>query len=82
MLYACYRIIFPKYISICKEGGFYTLDEKFFTPEEVAVILKRTPNSVKRLLRIGVIKGFKLTGRSWRVKESDLQDFIEKRMVR
>ena len=60
------------------KGGKYTLGEKIFTVEEAAEILRLTPLRVKRLLQMKKIKGFKATGeRLWRIKESDLQEFID-----
>ena len=47
-----------------------------YTPEEIAEILKVEPDTIRRYLRDGKLKGFKV-GNHWRIKEEDLQEFIE-----
>ena len=49
--------------------------ENVYTPAEVADILKVSVETVKRHLREGTLKGFKV-GTRWRVKESDLKEFM------
>lgn len=49
--------------------------KELYTPEEVADILKINPHTVRQYLRDDKLKGFKI-GRSWRVKEEDLKEFI------
>jgi acetyl-CoA synthetase len=51
--------------------------EKVYTPHEVAMALKIKVRTVMELLRTGRLRGGKV-GRLWRVRESDLQAFIEK----
>jgi len=51
--------------------------QKLYTPEEVAAVLKVKPRTVMEWLRKGKLKGVKIGGKLWRIKESDLQTFIE-----
>lgn len=50
--------------------------EKLLTPDEVAEKLAVKVRSVNEWLRTGKLKGVKV-GRLWRVKEEDLEAFIE-----
>ena len=47
----------------------------FYTPEEVAKMLKVEENTLRIWLREGKIKGCKI-GSFWRIKEEDLKEFI------
>lgn len=51
--------------------------EKNYTTKQVSEILQISEWSVRRYLREGHLKGFRLSGRWWRIKESDLHQFIE-----
>ena len=51
--------------------------EKLLTVEEVSAILRLDPQSVRMNLRAGAIKAFRLNAGGWRVKEKDLEKFIE-----
>lgn len=51
------------------------MTDKLLTPEEVAERLVLSPNTIRTWLRTGKIKGIK-AGRLWRIKESDLQEFL------
>lgn len=52
--------------------------DKLFTPEEVAEVLKLSVITVKKWLRSGKLKGVKIGSRGdWRVKEIDLEKFIQ-----
>lgn len=51
--------------------------ERIFTPDEVAERLKVSVKAVKDWLRAGKLKGVK-AGRLWRVRERDLEAFLEK----
>ncbi len=53
------------------------IEEKFYSPKEVAEILGITQRTMQEWLRKRKIKGTKL-GKLWRVKESELQKFIKK----
>lgn len=46
------------------------------TPGEVAETLKVSPETIRRFLREGEMKGIKV-GRHWRIKEEDLKDYID-----
>jgi excisionase family DNA binding protein len=48
-----------------------------FTPEQVAEKLSVSPKTVKDWLRSGKLRGVKV-GRLWRVRERDLEAFLEK----
>jgi len=50
--------------------------EVVYTVEEVAGLLKVAPQTVRRYLVAGKMKGFKI-GKDWRITESDLQTFVE-----
>jgi len=50
--------------------------EQLLSPEEVAKRLAISPKTVRDYLRAGRIKGMKL-GRLWRVRESDLQQYLK-----
>jgi excisionase family DNA binding protein len=54
--------------------------EKYLSPEEIAEKLGIVPATVREWLRKGELKGLKL-GRLWRVKESDLQAFLESKGI-
>jgi len=46
------------------------------TPEEVAECLVVSPKSIREWLRIGKLKGVKV-GKLWRIRERDLEAFLE-----
>lgn len=56
------------------------LDEKFYTTDQVANILQVHPFTILKFIKAGKLKGIKL-GRVYRIKESDVQEFIEDRMT-
>ena len=49
--------------------------EKYYSTEDVAEILGFKEKTVREWLRTGKLKGKKV-GRLWRVKECDLEEFI------
>ncbi len=53
-------------------------DEKFYTIKEVAELLKVSDGAVRKWLKSGKLKGIKL-GRIWRIKKSDLDEFVNER---
>ena len=55
--------------------------EKFLTTEQVANILQVHPFTILKFLKAGKLRGVKL-GRVYRIKESDVQEFLESRMTR
>ena len=48
------------------------------TVNQVAMLLYMNPYTVREMLRNGDLTGFKIRNTRWRVKESDLNDFISK----
>lgn len=50
--------------------------EEVFTPEEAAERLKLNPETIRRYLRDGTIKGYQV-GRVWRIPESALAQWLE-----
>lgn len=53
------------------------MPSKLLTPQEVAEHLLLKPVTVKKYLRQGELKGIKI-GNRWRIKESELQNFLER----
>lgn len=53
------------------------INEKMFTPEQIAEMFQVTGQTVRNWLSRGELKGMKLGTRAWRVKESDLEAFIK-----
>ncbi len=52
--------------------------DRWFTVEQVAEIIQVHPETVRRWLREGRLKGFALGGKSgWRIRERDIDAFIE-----
>lgn len=54
--------------------------ERFLTTEQVANILQVHPFTILRFIKEGKLKGIKL-GRVYRLKESDVHEFLESRMT-
>lgn len=54
------------------------MSEKLLSPEQAAEQLGVTPNTVRTWLRDGSLKGIKLGKKIWRIKESELLDFINR----
>lgn len=54
-----------------------TPDQRFYTTDEVAAILKVDPESVRRYVRSGKLRAVKLGGKFIRVDRADLDRFIE-----
>jgi excisionase family DNA binding protein len=52
------------------------LEERLFTPEEVGERLSMSKYTITDWLKTGRLKGVKI-GKYWRVRENDLQAFIE-----
>jgi excisionase family DNA binding protein len=51
-------------------------DRRFFTPEQVAELLQISRVTVMDYLRKGRLKGYRV-GKLWRIKEEDLEAFLE-----
>lgn len=49
----------------------------YYTTEEVAEMLKVTPDSVRRWIRDGKLKSIKLSGKFIRISQADLDTFIK-----
>ena len=56
------------------------MEEKFFTTEQVANILQVHPFTILKFIKEGKLKGIKL-GRVYRIKESEINKFLEDRMT-
>ncbi len=52
-------------------------NQRFYTTEEVAKILRVDPESVRRYVRSGKLRAIKLGGKFIRIDEADLERFIE-----
>lgn len=48
----------------------------FYTPEELAEILKLDIRTIRKFLRDGDLKGYKIK-RVWRISEDQFKEFIE-----
>lgn len=57
------------------------MEERIYTTEQIAKMLQVHPFTVLKFIREGKLKGIKL-GRVYRIKESDLNEFIEDRTTR
>ncbi len=53
------------------------LEQRFYTTDEVATILKVDPESVRRYVRSGKLKAVKLGGKFIRIEKVDLNNFID-----
>lgn len=51
-------------------------EDKLLTPKAAAEILSVSENTIRAWLRVGVLKGVKPGRRIWRVRQRDLEDFI------
>lgn len=51
--------------------------EKLYTPEQAAEVLQVTAAAVREWLKSGKLKGVKVAGRLWRIRESDLEAFLK-----
>ncbi len=52
-------------------------NNKYYTAEEVAEMLKITTESVRRWVRDGKLKSVKLSGRFIRISQEDLDEFVK-----
>ena len=52
--------------------------DRLLTLEEAGNIVGRSASTVRTWLNTGQLDGFKLNGRSWRIRESALRNFIER----
>jgi len=51
-------------------------DFKLYTIDEIAEILKVTQRTIYNYIKSGALKAIKI-GKYWRVKQSDLEQFLE-----
>jgi len=51
-------------------------NNKYYTAEEVAEILKVTTESVRRWIRDGKLRSVKLSGKFIRISQTDLDEFV------
>jgi len=51
---------------------------RLLTLEEAGEIVRRSPSTVRTWLNMSRLDGFKLNGRTWRIRESALRSFIER----
>ena len=51
---------------------------RLLTIEEAGEVVGRAPSTVRTWLNTGRLDGFKLNGRTWRIRESALRSFIER----
>jgi excisionase family DNA binding protein len=54
------------------------MQEKLLKVDEVAERLNAHPTSVRNWLATGKLRGLKLAGRSWRIPESALREFLDR----
>ena len=52
------------------------MEDKLLSPEKVAELLDVSPHTIRAWLRDGTMKGIKLGGKMWRVREKDLEEFL------
>jgi len=65
-----------------KEVDVIFMDEKLLTVEEVAKAIRRTPFTIRKYLRDGVIPAIKQEDGTWLIRESSVQAYLEKRTYR
>lgn len=63
-------------ISVCYVFGGILMEKEIMTISQVAEYLQLSEMTTYKLVQEGKLPGFKI-GRHWRVKRSDLDDFIE-----
>ena len=63
-----------------KEVDVIAMSEQLLTVEEVAQRIRKTPYTVRKYLRDGVIPAIKLEDGTWLVKASDVNAYLEKRI--
>ena len=77
LLYNYFIIFYQLYQTLRSCLVLNNTDDEIMTVNEVAQYLKISLITTYRLVQDGRIPAFKV-GRNWRVKRSDLADFIEK----
>jgi excisionase family DNA binding protein len=56
------------------------MNRRFLTPDEVAAMLRVSPDAIRRLLRRGEIPAVRV-GRAWRVDDGELQRWLRRGRV-
>ena len=54
---------------------------KLFKPQEIALMLKVTPFTVRDWIRKGNLKAIRVGPKLWRVREEDLQEYLKQQEV-
>ncbi len=57
------------------------MSRRFLTPEEVAALLRVSPDAIRRLLRRGHLPAVRV-GRAWRVDDGELQRWLRRGLLR
>lgn len=65
--------VVPEKVSVLGSN----LDQRFYTTDDVATMLKIDPESVRRYVRSGKLRAMKLGGKFIRIEKIDLDRFIE-----
>ncbi len=55
--------------------------ERYYSPDEVAKKYNVSGVVVRKWLREGKLKGFKLGGNIWRIHEAELEQFVQNGIV-
>lgn len=56
-------------------------EEKVYTLDDVVSILRTSKQQVRKMLKSGELKGFKLGKYKWKVTKTELDRYIEKKMM-
>lgn len=51
---------------------------QFYTPEQIAIMLQVTPESIRRYVRSGKLKAIKLGGKFIRIEKKEIEAFINR----
>ena len=57
-------------------------EDSFYTPDEIAELLKVAPGTVRHWIRTGQLPGVRVGGRFWRVRSEDLEAFLDQETER
>jgi excisionase family DNA binding protein len=67
--------------TVVKFGRIMLAEERFLSLEDVAERLQVSDRTVRRWVKDGKLAAYK-PGREWRIRPSDLEEFLESRKVR
>jgi len=59
------------------KGAVYAMNETYLTPEEAAEKYKVAAVTIRKWLRQGKLKGYKVGGTIWRIEEGELDAFVK-----